>query len=105
KKMWDRIAGFFGIESAPYPGKAQPLAETLAGVGADWSRIVEKYNLKPNPVERIAPWWHVDADLSRTQECVTDMTRSRLKGFLEYRSTWLAFQDLFERLRGERIIP
>jgi nucleoside-diphosphate-sugar epimerase len=105
RKMWQRIADYFEIPVAPFPGHETPLATSLADAEADWQSIVAKYNLKPNIMEKVAPWWHVDADLGRTQECITDMSRSREAGFLEYRRTWTAFQRLFERLRQERLIP
>ena len=105
RKMWGRIAEFFEIPAAPYPGVAHPLEVSLADAGGDWKAIAKKYKLQTGDLRKIAPWWHVDADLGRTQECVTDMTKSRELGFLEYRSTWGAFQDLFHRLRKERVIP
>ena len=105
RKMWKLIAGHFGIEPAAYPGRASPLATELAGVGRDWAAIVKKYRLKNNAIEQIAPWWHVDADLGRTQECITDMSRSRELGFLDYRRSFSAFETLFTRLRKERLIP
>ncbi|MBV9218191.1 MAG: SDR family oxidoreductase, partial [Methylobacteriaceae bacterium] len=80
KKMWGHIARYFEIEPAAYPGAASPLAAMLADTGADWDRIVARRNLKPYALERIAPWWHVDADLGRTQEVMADMSRSRELG-------------------------
>jgi hypothetical protein len=77
----------------------------LKGVGPECDGIVSRYGLKRNSLEYIAPFWHVDADLGRTQECMADMGRSRELGFLCYRRTWMAFQNLFDRLRQERIIP
>jgi hypothetical protein len=38
-------------------------------------------------------------------EVLTDMTKSRKAGFLDYQSTPDAFFDLFERLKAERLIP
>jgi hypothetical protein len=38
-------------------------------------------------------------------EVVTDMTKSRNAGFLDYQSTPDAFSALFDRLKAERIIP
>ena len=105
RKMWGRIAGYFGIEAAPYPGQPNPLATTLADAGPDWEKLVARHGLKPNRLEAIAPWWHVDADLGRTQECMADMSRSRELGFLDYQSTWLSFVELFDTLRREKIIP
>jgi nucleoside-diphosphate-sugar epimerase len=105
RKMWRQIADYFEIEPAEYPGKATPLAKSLADVGKDWNKIVKKHGLKPTTIEQVAPWWHVDADLGRTQEVVTDMSRSRELGFLEYQRTLGSFTTLFDRLRKERIIP
>jgi len=105
KKLWRQIADYFGIDVAPYPGEAQPLAQSLADVGSDWDRIVRKYELLPNKVEHIAPWWHVDADLGRTQETLTDMSLSRERGFVEYQRTSTAVMRLFDHLRRRRVIP
>jgi nucleoside-diphosphate-sugar epimerase len=105
KKMWGRIAGYFGVDPAPYPGEPNPLAVSLADAGAGWEKIVARHRLKPSRLEAIAPWWHVDADLGRTQECMADMGRSRELGFLACQPTWPSFVALFERLRKERIIP
>ena len=102
--MWKSIADYFGVEAAAYPGHETPLAAMLANVGPEWDAIVKKHRLRKTPVEQVAPWWHVDADLGRTQECVTDMSRSRELGFLDYRRTWTSFATLFDRLREEKII-
>lgn len=77
KRLWRQIAEYFGIEVGVYPGEARSLAQTLANIDADWDRIVGKCHLVPNKVEHIAPWLHVDADLGRTRETLTDMSRSR----------------------------
>jgi nucleoside-diphosphate-sugar epimerase len=105
RKMWKAIAAYFGIEAAPYPGHESPLATMLADVGADWEGVVKQHKLRKLPIDQVAPWWHVDADLGRTQECVTDMSRSRGLGFLRYQRTVDSFTALFDRLRAERVIP
>jgi hypothetical protein len=38
-------------------------------------------------------------------EVLTDMTKSRKAGFLDYQSTPDAFFELFDRLKAERLIP
>jgi hypothetical protein len=38
-------------------------------------------------------------------EVLTDMTKSREAGFLDYQSTSDAFFELFDRLKVERVIP
>jgi nucleoside-diphosphate-sugar epimerase len=105
RSMWARIADYFGVPVAEYPGHEEPLAARFKDVGGEWSKIVKKHGLRADPIEKIAPWWHVDIDLCRTIECVTDMSRSRKLGFLVYQNTWDAFVSLFQRLRAENIIP
>ena len=105
RNMWPRIAGYFGVPEAPYPGAPDPLEFRLKDIGGEWAKIVKKHGLRTDPIAKLAPWWHVDIDLLRTMECVTDMSRSRKLGYLEYQNTWDAFVSLFERLRVEKIIP
>ena len=53
----------------------------------------------------VASPWHTDADLGRPMEVVTDMSKSRKLGFLDYQATDESFFALFSRLRQARIIP
>jgi nucleoside-diphosphate-sugar epimerase len=105
EKMWQRIADYFEIAAAPYSGEPVFLAASLSDAEHDWERIVRRHGLKPHTLEQIASWWFVDANLGRTQECITDMSLSRERGFLAYQRSWPAFKILFDRLRAERVIP
>jgi nucleoside-diphosphate-sugar epimerase len=105
RRMWGVVAGGLGVEPAPYPGHPTPLEEQMAGAGPIWDEVVERHDLARHAVERLASWWHSDADLSRPVETFTDMGKSRRFGFLEYQSSDRSFLDLFERLRRARIIP
>jgi nucleoside-diphosphate-sugar epimerase len=103
--LWPKIAEAFGLEPASYPGHATPLERQMADAGPTWAEIAVKHGLAEGDVNRLASWWHTDADLGREIECVTDMTKSRLAGFLDYQPTPDSFFDLFARLRRDRIIP
>jgi nucleoside-diphosphate-sugar epimerase len=103
--LWQQIANYFGIEAAPYPGKPTPLETQMADAQAIWSQIVARHGLQDIPVNRLASWWHSDADLGRTLECFSDMTNSRTLGFDAYQSTPKSFTDVFDELRDRRIIP
>ncbi|MFT8717701.1 SDR family oxidoreductase [Gluconobacter potus] len=105
KWLWPRLAAWFGIEAAPYPGHATSLEETLSGDAELWEQIAAKYGLTESRIGRLASAWHTDADLGRPVECVTDMSKSRLAGFVDYQYTPDSFTDLFTRLRAERLIP
>jgi nucleoside-diphosphate-sugar epimerase len=103
--MWGRIAEHFGVEVAPYPGRSTSLRESMRDAESDWARVVARHGLVAHRLAAIAPWWHVDADLGREQECVMDTSRSRGLGFTGYRQTWASFEGLFGRLRAEHILP
>lgn len=103
--MWGRIAEWFGIEAAPFDGAPQPLEQQMDGAAQLWSEIAARETLKESDLGRLASAWHTDADLGRPIEVVTDMSKSRRLGFLDYQASDDSFFDLFTRLRAERIIP
>jgi nucleoside-diphosphate-sugar epimerase len=103
--MWERLADWFGLKSAPYPGTATPLEQQLADAAPVWAEIARKHHLAETDLSKITSAWHTDADLGRPIEVVTDMTKSRKLGFLDYQATDESFFDLFARLRKGRIIP
>jgi nucleoside-diphosphate-sugar epimerase len=103
--LWPRLAALYGVEAAPYPGHASPLEEQMRDAGPVWDRIVERHGLRPIPVDRLASWWHTDADLGRPIEAFTDMSKSRRLGFLDYQETLPSFADVYRRLQAERVVP
>jgi nucleoside-diphosphate-sugar epimerase len=103
--MWTRLADWFGISPAPYPEEGIPLERQLINAGPVWADIARKYRLAEPDLGRLASAWHTDADLGRPIEVVTDMTKSRKLGFLDYQATDESFFNLFVRLREARIIP
>ncbi|WP_250474907.1 SDR family oxidoreductase [Caballeronia sp. GAFFF1] len=105
KWMWERIANYFGIEPAPFDGETRPLEGRMQHAGKTWAEIAARHALAEPEVDKLVSWWHTDADLGRPMEVLTDMTKSRKAGFLDYQSTPDAFFALFDRLKRERIIP
>ena len=103
--MWGRIAEWFGVEAAPFDGVVRPLESQMAGDAGAWRRVAAREGLVEADLWRLASPWHTDADLGRPIEVVTDMSRSRRLGFLDYQPTDEAFLALFERLRAGRLIP
>jgi nucleoside-diphosphate-sugar epimerase len=103
--MWTRLADWFGIPPAPFPAEGSPLERQLADAVPIWSEIAHRHDLVENDLGVLTSAWHTDADLGRPIEVVTDMTRSRKLGFLDYQATDDSFFDLFRRLREARIIP
>lgn len=103
--MWQRLAKWFGIEGAPFRGEGLPLEKQLAEAQPVWAKIAAKYGLAQAHLAKLISPWHTDADLCRPIEVVTDMSKSRKLGFLEYQPTDESFFSLFEKLRADRLIP
>lgn len=103
--MWGRIAGWFGLDAAPFPAASAPLEKQLTDAGPVWADIARRHRLAEPDLARLASAWHTDADLGRPIEVVTDMSKSRKLGFRDYQASDESFFDLFARLRAELIIP
>jgi hypothetical protein len=93
------------LQPAPFSGEGIPLQRQLADAGPVWAEIARKHGLAESDLSVITSAWHTDADLGRPIEVVTDMSKSRKLGFLDYQATDDSFFDLFARLRAARIIP
>ncbi|NIJ69443.1 SDR family oxidoreductase [Xanthomonas sp. 60] len=105
KWMWGRIAEWFGLAPAPFTGELQPLESQMADDAALWSALAADQGLVEPDIHRLVSPWHTDADLGRPLEVVTDMSKSRRMGFLDYQPSDDAFFDLFTQLRADRLIP
>jgi len=105
KWLWPRLAAYFGVEAADLPDTISPLADRMQGADAQWRALAAQHGLVEADISRLASWWHTDADLGRPMEVMTDMSKSRKAGFLDYQDTPDAFFSLFERLKAERVIP
>jgi nucleoside-diphosphate-sugar epimerase len=105
RRLWPRLAAALGVEAAPFDGEPAPLEQQMADAGEVWPEIVRRHGLRDFPVDTLASWWHTDADLGRTIETFTDMSRSRRLGFAGVRDTETSFTDLFAQLRAARIVP
>ena len=104
KWMWPRLGAWFGLKPPPFSGSITPMESQLADAAPIWAEIVRKHNLVEPDLAKLASPWHTDADLGRPIEVVTDMSKSRKLGFLDYQATDDSFFDLFKRLRENRII-
>ncbi|HMG01914.1 MAG TPA: SDR family oxidoreductase [Edaphobacter sp.] len=103
--MWQRLAQWFGIEAAPFPDTVSPLERELMDAAPVWEKIAAQYGLVEPRLDSLISAWHTDADLGRPIEVVTDMSKSRRLGFLDYVATDDSFFSLFQKLRDQRVIP
>ncbi|MDR5796032.1 SDR family oxidoreductase [Caballeronia sp. LZ008] len=105
KWMWSLVANYFGIEPVEFDGTMRPLEDRMRDAGEAWREIAARHDLAEADIVKLASWWHTDADLGRPMEVLTDMSKSRKAGFLDYQSTPDSFIALFDRLKTLRIIP
>lgn len=105
KWMWSRIAEWFGIEAAPFDGQPAPLEQQMAGDAGIWKDVSRKFGLAEADIDKLISPWHTDADLGRPIEVVTDMSKSRKLGFLDYQASDEAFFEVFTQLRARKLIP
>ena len=105
KWMWSRIAEWFGIEAAPFDGQPAPLEQQMAGDAPIWAEMAKQFELAEADMGKLISPWHTDADLGRPIEVVTDMSKSRKLGFLDYQASDDAFYKVFAKLRASKLIP
>ncbi len=104
--LWPQIAAHFGVEWEGPTGTPRTLVESMTDVAPDvWKRIAEREGLAESDVSKLASWWHSDSDLGREVECITDMTKSREAGFLNFRSTPTSFFDTVARYQAAKLLP
>lgn len=103
--LWPQIAGAFGLAWEGFEREPRTLSSQMAGMADTWRAIAARHSLVEPELGRLASWWHSDADLGRTIEVLTDMTKSRAAGFLGFRSTPASFLARIEQYRAARIVP
>ena len=84
-----------------FDGTVHPLEAQMADDGPLWREIAQRHGLAEPDLGKLASAWHTDLDLGRPIEVMTDMSKSRLRGFLNYVYTPDALYGLFRRLAGE----
>ena len=103
--LWPQLASRFGLTWEGFVGQPRTLASQMVGMEDTWREIAARYSLVEPDLGRLASWWHSDADLGRTIEVLTDMTKSREAGFLGFRSTPKSFLARIAQYRAARILP
>jgi nucleoside-diphosphate-sugar epimerase len=103
--LWPQLAAAFGVGWEGFEGAPRTLESQMIGMEGAWRDIAARYSLIEPELGRLASWWHSDADLGRTIEVLTDMTKSRLAGFLGFRSTPASFLAKIQQYRDARILP
>jgi nucleoside-diphosphate-sugar epimerase len=103
--LWPQLAGWFGLRWEGFDTAPRTLVSQMAGMENTWREIATRHALVEPDLGQLASWWHSDADLGRTIEVLTDMTKSREAGFLGFRATPASFRAKIEQYRAARILP
>lgn len=104
KWLWEQIADYFKVATIGYTGVINPLDSRMGAYDDAWAEIADRRGLKVRSLEKLASAWHTDLDLGRPIEVMTDMSKSRKLGFVEYQSTRDSFFELFARLESDGLI-
>lgn len=103
--LWKQLANWFGLEPVGFDGTIHPLELEIADDGPLWQQIAREYHLAEPNLSRMASASHTDLNLGRPIEVMTDMSKSRGRGFFVYQRTDESFFDLFRQLQADRLIP
>lgn len=103
RNIWPIIADYFAMEVGD-PQQID-LAEFMSDKGPLWDRMVEKYELAPNPFSRVADWNFANYAFANDWDVMSDTTKCRKYGFLEFIDSQEMFIQQLGQFREERVIP
>jgi len=69
-----------------------------------WKKVAEREGLQKDAFDK-ATWDFLGFVLGRNYELVISMSKARKAGWSGYRDTWESLEDVFEQLKGGRILP
>jgi nucleoside-diphosphate-sugar epimerase len=103
QNLWPAFATFFGLENGGV--KTCDLNTEMAGKDEIWKQMILKYGLADHPLSALANWNFANYALSNDWDVMSDTTKCRKFGFLEFLDSEEMFLGHFGRLRQEKIIP
>jgi hypothetical protein len=69
-----------------------------------YEKIQKQYDLDKEAWEK-ATWDFMAFPLGRDNDCIVSMSKARRFGFTGYQDTWESFEDAFDELEKEGILP
>ncbi len=103
ENLWPVFARYFGVEA----GGAETVDLRLEmGRHEDvWNRLVERHGLMRNSYARVADWNFANYAFSNDWDVMSDTTKSRRFGFLEFIDSEEMFLQLFDKFRQAKVVP
>ncbi len=103
ESLWPKLAESFGLPVAP-PLRL-PLARFMSDKGPVWDAMVEKDNLMSIPFRDAAAWEFGEAIFNIEYDVMSDTTKSRRFGFLDFADTGEMLARQIEEFRALGFIP
>ncbi|MFK8252987.1 SDR family oxidoreductase [Ancylobacter terrae] len=103
QNLWPVFARHFGLE----PGGVETVDMTVKMAGKEklWDAIVARHGLEPHPLSMLVNWNFANYAFSNDWDVMSDTTKCRRYGFLEFIDSEEMFLDLFRALQRDRIVP
>jgi nucleoside-diphosphate-sugar epimerase len=101
--MWPKIARAFQMEIAePIP---MSLRIHMADKGSLWTRMTEKYKLKPIPYDYLVSWGFGDSIFHSAFDNISSTIKARQHGFHDCIDTEVMLANFFAEMRERHILP
>ena len=101
--LWPRLANYFKMDYAP--PQHLPLTQFMSDKAAIWQRLVKQHNLLDYTFGQAVSWPFGEAIFNIEYDIMSDTTKSRKSGFLEWVDTEEMLVRLFTQFQKTRFIP
>lgn len=102
-QLWRALADHYGLQIGP-PLSIR-LVDHMRDKGPLWSAMTERYALAPTRYEDAIPWGFGDWVFHTGFDVVSDLTKLRIHGCHEIRSTEATLIEKIGQLQAKRLIP
>ncbi|MBN9511099.1 MAG: SDR family oxidoreductase [Alphaproteobacteria bacterium] len=101
--IWPFLTQYFGLRR----GEVMPfsLVSHMEDKEEVWQDIVRKHGLKPTTLSDFGDWVFGDWIFGRTWDTILEDTKRIKAGFTEVIDSQESFQNAFDQMRAERLIP
>lgn len=103
QNLWPVFARHFGL--APGGVETVDLTRKMEGKEALWDAIVAREGLQKHPLSMLVNWNFANYAFSNDWDVMSDTTKCRRYGFLEFIDSEEMFLDQFRALQRDRIVP
>lgn len=103
ENLWPAFARHFDM--APGGVETEDVTAFMADKEPVWAEIVRRNGLRENPMSRLANWAFANYAFSNDWDVMSDTTKCRKFGFMEFIDSEEMFLGHFQALRDMKIVP